>query len=133
MYCLSAGGPLPELPLTDGHRIRTPLIQELAQRENLTIRELLLRLAGGRGHYTIAGAPEQIADELEKWFKNEGADGFNIMPQLLSEGSDDFIDHVIPLLQHRGLFRTKYEGDTLRVHFQLQRPEANTGLYTLKV
>ncbi|MDN4524568.1 LLM class flavin-dependent oxidoreductase [Fictibacillus fluitans] len=119
-------GPLPQLPATDGHQSRTKLIQELAFRENLTIRQLLLRLAGGRGHYTIAGTPEQISDQLEKWFKNKAADGFNIMPQLMSEGLDDFITYVLPLLQERGLFRTEYSGTTLREHLGLKWPDTGT-------
>lgn len=117
-------GPLPDLPRTEGHQSRTKLIQELAQKESLTIRELLLRLAGGRGHYTIAGTPVQIADEMEKWFENDAADGFNIMPQLMNEGIEDFIQRVVPELQKRGLFRREYQGSTLREHLGLSRPEA---------
>ncbi|MDM5337172.1 LLM class flavin-dependent oxidoreductase [Fictibacillus enclensis] len=119
-------GPLPPLPATDGHQSRTKLIQELALRENLSIRQLLLRLAGGRGHYTIAGTPTQIADLLEKWFENKAADGFNIMPQLMREGLDDFITYVIPILQERGLFRKEYAGTLLREHLGLKRPDTDT-------
>ncbi|TDL80417.1 LLM class flavin-dependent oxidoreductase [Peribacillus frigoritolerans] len=109
--------PLPKLPdisNIQGHKSRTQLIVSLAEKEHLSLRELLLRLAGGRGHFTIAGTAVQVADELELWFKNGAADGFNIMPQLMSEGFDDFIQLVVPELQRRGLFRTDYESDTLR-------------------
>lgn len=51
----------------------------------------------------MPGQPEQIADELQLWFENGGADGFNIMPQLMSEGFSDFVQNVIPILQNRGL------------------------------
>jgi FMN-dependent oxidoreductase (nitrilotriacetate monooxygenase family) len=118
-------GPLPELPEEEtsrGHQSRTHLIVELARRENLTIRELLLRLAGGRGHRTFAGTPLQVADQLEEWFQSGAADGFNIMPQVMSGGLDDFLDKVVPELQRRGLFRTEYEGSTLREHYGLPRP-----------
>ncbi|WNC13820.1 LLM class flavin-dependent oxidoreductase [Brevibacillus brevis] len=118
-------GPLPELPATEqiaGHQSRTQLIRDLAQREDLTIRQLLLRLAGGRGHRTIAGTARQVADELEAWFTQGAADGFNIMPQLTSGGLDDFLDQVVPELQKRGLFRTEYSGRTLRDHYGLPVP-----------
>ncbi|MDF2963936.1 MAG: monooxygenase [Paenibacillus sp.] len=118
-------GPLPELPETEqinGHQSRTQLIRELADRENLTIRQLLLRLAGGRGHYTIAGTAKQITDQLEAWFTDGAADGFNIMPQLMNGGLEDFLDQVVPELQRRGLFRTEYSGRTLRDHYGLPYP-----------
>ncbi|MCM3091036.1 MULTISPECIES: LLM class flavin-dependent oxidoreductase [unclassified Cytobacillus] len=119
-------GPLPELPEIheiQGHQSRTKLIRDLAEKENLTIRQLLLRLAGGRGHYTIAGTAEQVADELQLWFENAGADGFNIMPQLMSEGFSDFVQYVIPFLQDRGLFRTEYTSETLRGNLGLPFPD----------
>jgi alkanesulfonate monooxygenase len=59
---------------------------------------------------------------LEDWFVNGGADGFNIMPPWLPGGLDEFVDLVIPELQRRGLFRTEYEGWTLREHLGLPRP-----------
>ncbi|QRG66746.1 LLM class flavin-dependent oxidoreductase [Brevibacillus choshinensis] len=118
-------GPLPELPATEkiaGHQSRTKLIRDLAEREQLTIRQLLLRLAGGRGHRTIAGTAKQVADELEAWFTQGAADGFNIMPQITNGGLDDFLDQVVPELQRRGLFRTEYTGKTLREHYGLEVP-----------
>ncbi|GCL72870.1 FMN-dependent monooxygenase [Paenibacillus naphthalenovorans] len=123
-------GPLPidELPGVDainGRKGRYQLVVDLAVRENLTILELTHRLAGARGHITFTGTPIQLADLIERWFKNEGADGFNIMPQLYPSGLEAFVDKVVPELQNRGLFRTAYEGKTLRDHYGLARP-ANT-------
>ena len=92
------------------------------RREKPTLRQLLANLAGARGHYTIAGTPEQIADIIEDWFSDGAADGFNIMPPVLPAMLDVFSAEVIPLLQKRGLFRTEYEGDTLRDHYGLDRP-----------
>ncbi|KYC38935.1 nitrilotriacetate monooxygenase [Scytonema hofmannii PCC 7110] len=114
--------PLPELPETNGGKSRQKLLTDLAHRENLTIRQLYLWIAGARGHRQTVGTPEQIADLLEDWFVNGGADGFNIMPPYLPGGLDDFVDLVIPELQHRGLFRTEYEGRTLRENLGLPRP-----------
>jgi N-acetyl-S-(2-succino)cysteine monooxygenase len=115
-------GLLPDLPETNGGKSRQALIVDLAQRENLTIRDLYLRIAGARGHWTLVGTPAQIADQLEERFVEYGADGFNIMPPYLPGGLEDFIVLVIPELQRRGLFRTEYEGNTLREHLGLRRP-----------
>jgi FMN-dependent oxidoreductase (nitrilotriacetate monooxygenase family) len=115
--------PLPNLPETELAQSRLKLVKDLAQREQLTIRQLYLAIAGARGHRQIVGTPEYIADQLEEWFVNEGADGFNIMPPYLPGGLDEFVDLVIPELQRRGLFRTEYEGQTLRENLGLPRPE----------
>ncbi|MFF5212432.1 LLM class flavin-dependent oxidoreductase [Streptosporangium sp. NPDC000396] len=115
--------PLPELPgVTEGQQSRFKLVTDLARRERLTLRELISRLAGGRGHRVVAGTPEQIADQIQEWFTGGAADGFNIMPPILPGGLSDFVDHVVPELQARGLFRTEYEGRTLRENYGLARP-----------
>ena len=121
-------GPLPVLPGEDsieGMKSRSTLVTEIARRDNLTIRQLIERLAGGRGHRVFAGTPEQVADQLDLWFHSGAADGFNIMPPNLPGGLEDFVEHVVPELQRRGLFRTEYTGTTLREHYGLARP-ANT-------
>jgi len=115
-------GPLPELPETNLQQSRLRLLQDMAKREQLTIRQLYLSIAGTRGHRLILGNPEQIADQLEEWFLKEAADGFNIMPPFLPGGLQDFVDLVIPVLQKRGLFRCEYEGRTLRESLGLPRP-----------
>lgn len=128
---LPLDGPLPELPEEqdiNGNKSRFTLVAELARREQLTIRQLIARLGGGRGHRVFAGTPEQIADQLEQWFTEGAADGFNIMPPYLPGGLDDFVDQVVPLLQDRGLFRTEYSGRTLRDHYGLQRPAGRPAL-----
>ena len=104
-------------------RSRTEVIVGLVRREKPTLRQLLAYLAGARGHFTTAGTPEQIADLIEDWFNDGAADGFNLMPPLLPSMLDVFVAEVIPLLQKRGLFRTAYEGRTLRDHFGLARPK----------
>jgi alkanesulfonate monooxygenase SsuD/methylene tetrahydromethanopterin reductase-like flavin-dependent oxidoreductase (luciferase family) len=85
---------------------------------------LLASLAGARGHFTFAGTPEQVADLIEDWFTESAADGFNIMPPLLPAMLDAFSAGVIPLLQRRGLFRTDYQGKTLREHYGLPWPKS---------
>ncbi|SDW90586.1 FMN-dependent oxidoreductase, nitrilotriacetate monooxygenase family [Pseudomonas syringae] len=116
-------GPLPELPLTDsGQRSRQKLLTELADQENLTLAQLGRRIAGGRGHYSLIGTPEQIADELQIWFEHGAADGFNVLVPHLPGGLEDVAQLLVPELQRRGLFRTEYEGTTLRENLGLQRP-----------
>ena len=87
-----------------------------------TVRQLIRELAGGGGHRVIVGTPEQIADDIERWFRAGAADGFNLMPDALPHGLQDFVDGVVPILQKRGIFRTEYEGRTLRDHLGLARP-----------
>ncbi len=103
-------------------RSRTEVILSLVQREQPTLRQLLAYLAGARGHFTFSGTPEQVADLIEDWFTDGAADGFNIMPPLLPVMLDVFSAEVIPILQRRGLFRTAYEGTTLREHYGLDWP-----------
>jgi len=114
--------PLPDMSQTSGSTSRQKLIIDKAKREGLTVRQLYLSIVGGRGHCVVIGTPETVADLLENWFLNEGADGFNIMPPVLPDGLNDFVDMVIPELQHRGLFRKEYEGKTLRENLGLKRP-----------
>jgi len=106
-------------------RSRTEVILNLVRRDKQTLRELLGYLAGARGHYVTAGTPEQIADLIEDWFNDGAADGFNVMPPLLPVQLDVFSAEVIPILQRRGLFRTEYEGATLRDHYGLKWPTSS--------
>ncbi|REF86015.1 alkanesulfonate monooxygenase [Methylovirgula ligni] len=115
-------GPLPNLLSTEGWQSRQQLFVDLARRENLSIRQLALRIAGGRGHKTLIGTPQSIADTLEEWFTQGAADGFNILPPVFPFGLGEFTDLVIPELRRRGLFRTEYEGKTLRENLGLTRP-----------
>ncbi|MFF4087517.1 LLM class flavin-dependent oxidoreductase [Streptomyces nigra] len=124
---LELDAPLPaDLPSEDaveGAKSRYTLIVELARRERLTVRQLIGRLGGGRGHLTFAGTPEQVADAIETWFTQGAADGFNIMPPVLPSGLDAFVDHVVPILRERGLLRTAYgPRRTLRERYGLPRP-----------
>lgn len=115
-------GPLPDIPETNGGKSRQQLLIDLARRGNLTIRQLYLRIAGARGHQQVVGTPQSVADQLQQWFEEDGADGFNIMSPWLPGGLDDFIELALPELRRRGLFRSEYEGATLRQHLGLARP-----------
>ncbi|MDQ0581043.1 LLM class flavin-dependent oxidoreductase [Streptomyces rishiriensis] len=114
---------LPPESAIEGAKSRYTLVVELARRERLTVRQLIGRLGGGRGHLTFAGTPEQVADAIESWFTQGAADGFNIMPAVLPSGLDAFVDHVVPILRARGLLRSEYgPRTTLRERYGLPRP-----------
>ncbi|MCH9673059.1 MAG: LLM class flavin-dependent oxidoreductase [Gammaproteobacteria bacterium] len=113
----------PDPQAVEAARSRAEVIVGLVRRERPTLRQLLTKLAGARGHFVTAGTPEQIADLIEAWFTGGAADGFNIMPPVLPTMLTAFVDQVIPLLQRRGLFRTAYSAETLRGHYGLARPD----------
>lgn len=118
--------PLPrdvvEQEIREGFDSRARLVIDLAQREDLTVRQLLSRLGGGRGHNVVIGTPEQVADLMETWFTQGAADGFNVMGASLPSGLEAFARTVVPILRERGLFRSEYAGATLREHYGLPRP-----------
>ena len=112
----------PDPATVEASRSRAEMVTGLVRSESVTLRQLLVRLASARGHFTIAGTPEQVADLIEDWYQDGAADGFNVMPPLFPTMLDAFVDQVIPILQQRGLFRSAYEGRTLREHYGLKRP-----------
>ncbi len=91
-------------------------------RDGLTFREVYQRFGSARGQNSVVGTPQQVADHMEAWFANEAVDGFLIQPSVLPSDLDEFVDTVIPILQERRLFRTEYEGSTLRQNLGLGRP-----------
>ncbi|SAK81827.1 nitrilotriacetate monooxygenase component A [Caballeronia temeraria] len=101
---------------------RAAVITQLVARERPTLRSLLRKLAAARGHFTLSGTPEQIADVIADWTESRAADGFNVMPPVLPAQLELFTEHVVPILQRRGLFRREYEAATLRGHYGLARP-----------
>ncbi len=118
-------GPLPEEVFSRTSQAGTTsfnLVLGWARDERLTIRQLYQRFAGARGQRTVIGTASQIVDQMETWFLERGVDGFLIQPSTLPGGLREFIALVIPELQERGLFRTEYEGPTLRENLGLPRP-----------
>jgi FMN-dependent oxidoreductase (nitrilotriacetate monooxygenase family) len=115
-------GPLPEVPPSNSQQGRQKVVVEMARREGLTIRQLYQRTTGSRAHRTICGTATEIADSLEHWYTTGAADGFNILCPILPDGFVEFAELVVPELQRRGLFRTAYEGRTLRENLGLPRP-----------
>jgi FMN-dependent oxidoreductase (nitrilotriacetate monooxygenase family) len=113
---------LPDIPDTNASKSSRERVIELAEKENLTVRQLAQRLGGYAG-LAFVGTPQSIADEMEEWLATEASDGFNVSFPYLPAGLDDFAEMVVPELQRRGIFRREYEGVTLRDHLALPRPE----------
>lgn len=113
--------PLPDIPESNASQSGRARAILLAQRDNLTVRQLAQRLGGYSGPALI-GTPATIADQMEEWLTTNACDGFNIMFPYLPGGLDDFVERVVPELQRRDLFRKEYEGKTLREHLGLPRP-----------
>lgn len=115
-------GPLPEIPPTKGgHSLRQGVIDR-ARRFDLTIREIATHVAATRLGERFVGTPERIADILQEQFEDGAADGFVVSPPYLPGGLEEFIEGVVPILRARGLFRSEYEGATLRENLGLPRP-----------
>src|SRR4051812_3235758 len=115
-------GPLPEIPETNQSKSGRERVVALARREGLTVRQIAGRL-GGYGGLGMVGTPAMIADQMQEWLETGASDGFNAMFPYLPGGLDDFVDTVVPELQRRGIFRTEYEGRTLRENLGLPRPD----------
>lgn len=105
-------------------RSRGQLMYDRAQRDGLTIRQLYMVVAAGNGHRQVIGTPGQVVDQMQEWFEGEAADGFNVLATHMPEGLADFVNMVVPELQRRGLYRTAYEGRTLRENLGVARPES---------
>ncbi|HEV7268286.1 MAG TPA: LLM class flavin-dependent oxidoreductase [Falsiroseomonas sp.] len=114
-------GPVPDA-IDPRMRSRAQIFLDLAKRDNLTIRQLYTLVAAGNGHRTVVGTPADIADAMQDWFERDAADGYNILPPWLPGGLADVVEMVVPELQRRGLFRTEYEGRTLRENLGVPWP-----------
>ena len=95
---------------------RPELFIRTALEEGLTLRQMLQRIGLSIGHRSLVGTPDTIADDLQRWFEADAADGFIVIPADMPGGLEDFVEEVVPRLQSRGLFRTEYAGRTLREH-----------------
>ena len=116
-------GPLPDLPPSNAAKARQALVVKTARDNNMTLRQIARHTAAGTGHRVIVGTAEYMADEMEKWLKEEAADGFNVVCNHYPKPFEDFCAAVVPLLQQRGVFRKEYEGKTLRENLGLKIPE----------
>jgi alkanesulfonate monooxygenase SsuD/methylene tetrahydromethanopterin reductase-like flavin-dependent oxidoreductase (luciferase family) len=115
--------PLPEIPETDANKSSRQRLLDVARERNLTVRQLCQYVVGSYGSLEMIGTPPMIADQMEAWLASDACDGFNVLFPYLPGGIDDFVEHVVPELQRRGLFRREYAGKTLRDQLGLARPQ----------
>ena len=115
--------PFPDLGdfARNGWESTTDKLKHLAREEHLTLRQLALRTTTPKSAFM--GTPTHIADTMQAWLEAGAADGFMISGAVLPDGLTDFIDHVVPILQARGVFRSEYEADTLRGNLGLPKPQ----------
>lgn len=112
---------LPQIPETNASKSGRAQVLKLAEEEKLTVRQLAQRYGGYSG-LAFVGTVESVADEMQKWLEEDASDGFTVVFPFLPEGLDDVAERLVPELQRRGIFRTDYEGATLREHLGLPRP-----------
>ncbi|MCW2541124.1 MAG: putative FMNH2-utilizing oxygenase [Frankiales bacterium] len=97
--------------------------RELASTKNLSLREVVIEVTGRQA---FVGTPDSVASTINRYVQDDVSDGFILVPHLVPGGLDDFADQVVPILQERGVFRTEYEGSTLREHLGLGKLDAHT-------
>ncbi|WP_030315507.1 NtaA/DmoA family FMN-dependent monooxygenase [Streptomyces sp. NRRL B-3229] len=133
-------GPLPDIEpdVSDNHiskgraqvrMYRDPLAtarewRELAEANKWSIRDLVIN-TGNRQNFI--GSPETVARTINEYVQADASDGFILVPHITPTGLDTFADRVVPLLQEQGVFRTDYEGPTLRHHLGLAHPDEAGG------
>jgi FMN-dependent oxidoreductase (nitrilotriacetate monooxygenase family) len=115
-------GPMPDLPEANSAKSRQKLIMDMAKKQNLSLIETARSVSAAQGHRVLVGTADYIASELEEWLMKDGADGFNVICNYYPKPLQDFSELVIPELQRRGIFRTAYEGRTLRDNLGLRVP-----------
>lgn len=119
-YPLDSALPDIDVPGVQGHYQE---VREATERDKLTLRDLGKRY-GSRYEGDLIGTPDKVADGMERWFREGACDGFMISAPYQPGGFEDFVRLVVPELQRRGLYRTAYEGATLRENLGLERPAA---------
>jgi alkanesulfonate monooxygenase SsuD/methylene tetrahydromethanopterin reductase-like flavin-dependent oxidoreductase (luciferase family) len=120
----------PDEPLTDAELAGLQGLQSMRDRTvavtgktNPTVRDFIRVSGRGRADEALVGGPKEVADRLEELFTGRACDGFVIAATHVPGAYADFVEHVVPELQRRGLFHEDYEGPTLRDNLGLPRPE----------
>lgn len=114
--------PLDEVP-TQASRGMMEAMAKMAGNNGgkVTVREAAIQMGITVGLPQIVGSPEHIADRLEHYWRESGGFGFNLSAATQSGMIEEFVEHVVPILQKRGLMRETYEGKTLRRNMDVAR------------
>ncbi|MGO1840423.1 MAG: NtaA/DmoA family FMN-dependent monooxygenase [Candidatus Microbacterium stercoravium] len=99
-------------------------LRERAEGEQLSVREVVIAETARHG---FVGTAESVAADIDRHVQERASDGFVLAPHLTPTGLDEFVDKVVPRLQERGVFRTRYGSDedpqpTLRSTLGLPEP-----------
>jgi FMN-dependent oxidoreductase (nitrilotriacetate monooxygenase family) len=120
---LDPDGPLPEnLPPSNAARARQEMIIAMGRR-GMTIRQIGRVLGMSQAHRVLYGTPKTMADDMQEWLEAGACDGFNLLFAHYPKPLEEFVDLVVPELQRRGIFRTEYEGATLRENLGVPFPK----------
>ncbi|WP_445494870.1 hypothetical protein [Photorhabdus sp. SF281] len=114
--------PLPDLPVSNGNQSRRAIIEKMAISESLTIKQLYEKIIIARGHLILIGSYQQVATQMVQWLQEKACDGFNLMPPYMPGCLEEFVTHVVPELQKRGVFKTDYKSGTLREKLNIPKP-----------
>jgi FMN-dependent oxidoreductase (nitrilotriacetate monooxygenase family) len=126
LYDYPADALLPVSDIRAAGTAFTPRVASLLDRAEagrLSLRACAVEVARSRSHGLFVGTPDQLADHMQLWLDMGACDGFNIMPAYFPAELEVFVSQAVPVLQRRGLFRTDYEGTTLRDHLGLAKPD----------
>jgi alkanesulfonate monooxygenase len=119
-YPLDQVPPLP--PETNTVKSQRDAWERRLKKNPMTVRQIYENVAMTAGHRLVVGTPESVVDQLEEWFVAGACDGFNFMVPYMPGPFHEVLDLLFPELRRRGLFRSEYEGRTLRENLGLARP-----------
>ncbi|MBB6219452.1 NtaA/DmoA family FMN-dependent monooxygenase [Rhizobium leguminosarum] len=95
-------------------------LADLLAHEKLTARQAVRRSEGH--HRLLLGTPEEVADGIIDLWADGTVDGYTLQPPRAPDDIEEFIEKVVPILQDRGVYRTAYEGKTVRDRYGLPYP-----------
>ena len=124
---LDLDAPMPFIADTNASKSRLEMMRRMGIGEHLTVRQAYEALAPGRGHLTLIGSAEEVADTLCDWHADEAADGFMLVPAVAPQAQDDFARLVLPILRERGVAQARYDGGDLRTKLGAARPANRFG------
>ncbi len=108
---------------SNSNQSRKKIIEYIATKNNLSIKELYKKIIVSRGHLNLIGSYDDVSKEIYNWFTNSACDGFNILPPVLPEFLEEFISNIIPRLQDLGIYKKKYKQGTLREKLNIPKPK----------
>lgn len=96
-------------------------LSDLLKHEKLTARQVVRRSEGHHG--LLLGTPEEVSEAIIDLWADGTVDGYTLQPPRAPDDIEEFIDKVVPILQDRGVYRTRYEERTVRERYGLPYPE----------